>query len=241
MGISMEGAHGVYRRAAGAIVLLCGLCGGFIMACAQLKTTPEPGDAWRGKYPIVVTAHRGFSGAEPGEHPGRLPGGDRGRRRHDRAGRPPHPGQRSRRDPRRHPGADDKRQRERRGEDPCRAQEPGCRLLVQFPFRRGADPDPRGGPGDRPQPDPRQHRTQKGEELPLHDGGAGRPDARRRREGGDDRIRSSSPPSIPRPSTGSGRRPPASPSPSSSTSPGRNPRIRVQAHATPRSTAGPRS
>ncbi len=35
------------------------------MACAQLKTTPEPGDAWRGKYPIVVTAHRGFSGQAP--------------------------------------------------------------------------------------------------------------------------------------------------------------------------------
>jgi glycerophosphoryl diester phosphodiesterase len=35
------------------------------MACAQLKTTPEPGDAWQGKYPIIVTAHRGFSGEYP--------------------------------------------------------------------------------------------------------------------------------------------------------------------------------
>jgi glycerophosphoryl diester phosphodiesterase len=63
-GLSMEGAHGVYQRAAGAI-LLCGLCGGFIMACAQLKTAPEPGNAWRGKYPITATAHRGFSGQSP--------------------------------------------------------------------------------------------------------------------------------------------------------------------------------
>ncbi|MHB8139494.1 MAG: glycerophosphodiester phosphodiesterase [Smithellaceae bacterium] len=35
------------------------------MACAQLKTTSEPGHARRGKYPIVVTAHRGFSGEYP--------------------------------------------------------------------------------------------------------------------------------------------------------------------------------
>jgi len=61
----MEGAHGVYRRAAWAIVLLCGLCGGFIMACAQQKKTPKAADAWQGKYPIVVTAHRGFSGQAP--------------------------------------------------------------------------------------------------------------------------------------------------------------------------------
>jgi glycerophosphoryl diester phosphodiesterase len=62
---SMERAYGVYRRAAWAIILLGGLCGGFIMACTQLKAAPEPGDAWRGKYPIVVTAHRGFSGQAP--------------------------------------------------------------------------------------------------------------------------------------------------------------------------------
>ena len=35
------------------------------MAYAQLKTTPEPGAAWRGKYPVIVTAHRGFSGQAP--------------------------------------------------------------------------------------------------------------------------------------------------------------------------------
>ena len=35
------------------------------MACAQLKTTPEPGVVLRGKYPITVTAHRGFSGENP--------------------------------------------------------------------------------------------------------------------------------------------------------------------------------
>jgi glycerophosphoryl diester phosphodiesterase len=64
MGVGMEGAYGAYRRAAGAI-LVCGLCGGFIMACVQLKTAPEPGNAWRGKYPITVTAHRGFSGQAP--------------------------------------------------------------------------------------------------------------------------------------------------------------------------------
>ena len=39
----MERTHGVYRRAAGAIVLLCGLCGGFIMACAQLENGPRGG------------------------------------------------------------------------------------------------------------------------------------------------------------------------------------------------------
>jgi glycerophosphoryl diester phosphodiesterase len=61
-------AHGVYRRAAGAI-LLCGLCGGFIMACAYQKTTPKTADAWQGKYPIVVTAHRGFSGQAPENTP----------------------------------------------------------------------------------------------------------------------------------------------------------------------------
>jgi glycerophosphoryl diester phosphodiesterase len=35
------------------------------MAYAQLKAAPEPGEAWRGKYPVVVTAHRGFSGQAP--------------------------------------------------------------------------------------------------------------------------------------------------------------------------------
>src|SRR5512140_3219428 len=60
----MERTSSIHRRAAWAI-LLCGFCGGFIMACAQLKTTPEPGAVWRGKYPITVTAHRGFSGENP--------------------------------------------------------------------------------------------------------------------------------------------------------------------------------
>ena len=35
------------------------------MACAVQKTTPEAADAWRGKYLVVVTAHRGFSGQAP--------------------------------------------------------------------------------------------------------------------------------------------------------------------------------
>ncbi len=35
------------------------------MACAQLKTAPEPGAVLRGRYPITVTAHRGFSGENP--------------------------------------------------------------------------------------------------------------------------------------------------------------------------------
>jgi len=74
------------------------------------KSGPEPGDARQGKYPIVVTAHRGFSGENPREHTGLLSA---------RRSRPAptwssststSPGQRSRRDPRRHPGADDKRQ-----------------------------------------------------------------------------------------------------------------------------------
>ncbi len=35
------------------------------MACAHPKTTPEPGAAWKGKPPLIVTAHRGFSGEYP--------------------------------------------------------------------------------------------------------------------------------------------------------------------------------
>ncbi len=35
------------------------------MACAHQKTVPGAGDAWQGKYPITVTAHRGFSGENP--------------------------------------------------------------------------------------------------------------------------------------------------------------------------------
>ncbi len=53
------------RLIAGAIIFIISLSGGFIMACAQLKTTPEPGAVLRGKYPITVTAHRGFSGENP--------------------------------------------------------------------------------------------------------------------------------------------------------------------------------
>jgi glycerophosphoryl diester phosphodiesterase len=67
-GLSMEGAYGAYRRAAGAI-LFCGLCGGIIMACAQQKTNLKAEDDWRGKYPIIVTAHRGFSGQAPENTP----------------------------------------------------------------------------------------------------------------------------------------------------------------------------
>jgi glycerophosphoryl diester phosphodiesterase len=52
-------------RVAWAIVLFSGLCGGFIMACVNQKTAPEAADAWRGKYPVIVTAHRGFSGQAP--------------------------------------------------------------------------------------------------------------------------------------------------------------------------------
>jgi glycerophosphoryl diester phosphodiesterase len=35
------------------------------MACTQQKTNTKAEDAWRGKYPVVVTAHRGFSGQAP--------------------------------------------------------------------------------------------------------------------------------------------------------------------------------
>ena len=61
----MEEKRNGRRLIAGAIIFIIGLSGGFIMACAQLKTTPEPGAVWRGKYPITVTAHRGFSGENP--------------------------------------------------------------------------------------------------------------------------------------------------------------------------------
>ena len=61
----MEEKRNGRRLIAGAIIFIICLSGGFIMACAQLKTTPEPGAAWRGKYPITVTAHRGFSGENP--------------------------------------------------------------------------------------------------------------------------------------------------------------------------------
>jgi glycerophosphoryl diester phosphodiesterase len=61
----MEGELSGQRRFAGAIFLVICLYGGFIMACAQMKTAPAAGDAWRGKYPITVTAHRGFSGENP--------------------------------------------------------------------------------------------------------------------------------------------------------------------------------
>ncbi|MHB8770625.1 MAG: glycerophosphodiester phosphodiesterase [Syntrophales bacterium] len=60
----MGKTNGVYQLAAWAIVL-GGICGGFIMACAQPKATPVQGEAWRGKYPLAVTAHRGFSGEYP--------------------------------------------------------------------------------------------------------------------------------------------------------------------------------
>lgn len=61
----MAGKLSGQRRFAGAIFLVICLYGGFIMACAQMRTAPAAGDAWRGKYPIVVTAHRGFSGEYP--------------------------------------------------------------------------------------------------------------------------------------------------------------------------------
>jgi len=35
------------------------------MACAHVNSTPEAGDALPGRYPIIVTAHRGFSGEAP--------------------------------------------------------------------------------------------------------------------------------------------------------------------------------
>jgi glycerophosphoryl diester phosphodiesterase len=55
------------RRVAGAIALIICLCGGFIMACAHtpVKETLSASEAWKGKYPIMVTAHRGFSGEYP--------------------------------------------------------------------------------------------------------------------------------------------------------------------------------
>ena len=61
----MEGAHGVYRRAAWAIILLCGLCGGFIMACAQLKTAPSR--ALPGGESIRLSSPP--TGASPGQAP----------------------------------------------------------------------------------------------------------------------------------------------------------------------------
>ena len=61
----MEEKRSGRRLIAGAIIFIISLSGGFIMASAQLKTTPELGAAWRGKYPITVTAHRGFSGENP--------------------------------------------------------------------------------------------------------------------------------------------------------------------------------
>jgi glycerophosphoryl diester phosphodiesterase len=36
-----------------------------MMADAQAQTAPGAHGAWQGKYPILVTAHRGFSGAAP--------------------------------------------------------------------------------------------------------------------------------------------------------------------------------
>ena len=33
--------------------------------CAVSKTAPDKGNFWRGKYPVFVTAHRGFSGKAP--------------------------------------------------------------------------------------------------------------------------------------------------------------------------------
>lgn len=33
--------------------------------CAYLKTASDKGNLWRGKYPVFVTAHRGFSGRAP--------------------------------------------------------------------------------------------------------------------------------------------------------------------------------
>lgn len=35
------------------------------MACTHQKTVPKAGDDWRGKFPLFVTAHRGFSGQAP--------------------------------------------------------------------------------------------------------------------------------------------------------------------------------
>jgi len=39
------------------------------MACASIERAPEPDGARRGRYPIVVTAHRGFSGQYPENTP----------------------------------------------------------------------------------------------------------------------------------------------------------------------------
>ncbi len=155
------------------------------MACAQLKTAPEPGDAWRGKYPITVTAHRGFSGENPentlASFRAAIAAGA------DMVELDVH----LTRDNELVVIHDDTLERTTDGKgnvaDKTLAElkAPRRRLQVQPPVRRRADPDPHGSAGGRPRPDPRQHRTQEGEELPLHDGGARRPDPRRRREGGD--------------------------------------------------------
>jgi len=53
-----------FRRAAAALLLLAGLWGGFTMD-AQAQTVSGAHGTWQGKYPLFVTAHRGFSGAAP--------------------------------------------------------------------------------------------------------------------------------------------------------------------------------
>lgn len=47
------------------LVLLLGLGGGKMTECANSQTVPDKGNLWRGKYPLFVTAHRGFSGKAP--------------------------------------------------------------------------------------------------------------------------------------------------------------------------------
>lgn len=54
------------RKGVGVLLFLfLGLGGGDMTECAVLKTDSEKGGLWRGKYPLFVTAHRGFSGRAP--------------------------------------------------------------------------------------------------------------------------------------------------------------------------------
>ena len=55
-----------YQKGIGVLlILLLGLWGGKMTECAYSKTAPDKGNLWWGRYPVFVTAHRGFSGKAP--------------------------------------------------------------------------------------------------------------------------------------------------------------------------------
>jgi glycerophosphoryl diester phosphodiesterase len=47
------------------LILFLGFWGGKMTESAYSKTDSDRGNPWRGKYPVFVTAHRGFSGRAP--------------------------------------------------------------------------------------------------------------------------------------------------------------------------------